>query len=65
MAKHPEMTKLFYNQLVEGNRIIYVYIANGEFLGEGSLVIERNDPEYSIPGQRIYFSRLIVKIDWW
>ena len=61
MAKHPEMAEHFYKQLMEGNRIIFVYIANGEFLGEGSLVIEQNDPDYSIPGQRIYFSRLIVK----
>ena len=61
MAKHPEMAKRFYDQLLEGNRIIYVYIANGVFLGEGSLVIEQNDPDYSIPEQRIYFSRLIVK----
>jgi len=64
MDARPEMAKRFYTQLVEGNRIIYVYTVDGEYLGEGSLVIEQNDPDYSIPGQRIYFSRLIVKLEY-
>jgi RimJ/RimL family protein N-acetyltransferase len=34
---------------------------NGEYLGEAALVFEKNDLDYSIPGQRIYFSRFIVK----
>ena len=34
---------------------------NGDYIAEGSLVFEQNDPDYSIPKQRIYFSRLIVK----
>jgi len=61
MEKRPEMAKSFYDELVSGNRIIYVYTVDGEYLGEGSIVFERNDPDYSIPGQRIYFSRLVVK----
>jgi len=61
MEKNPEMVKRFYDELVSGNRIIYVYTADGEYLGEGSIVFEKNDPDYSIPGQRIYFSRLVVK----
>ncbi|MCL2884602.1 MAG: GNAT family N-acetyltransferase [Oscillospiraceae bacterium] len=63
MGKKAELTQRFYDELISGNRIIYVYVADGEYLGEGSLVIERNDPDYSIPGRRIYFSRLIVKSD--
>ena len=62
MGKQPEMARHCYDELVSGNRI-YVYIENGEYLGEGSLVLEENDPEYCIPGQRIYFSRLVVKKD--
>ena len=61
MQRHSDMARIFFEQLVSGNRIIYVYAINGEYLGEGSLVIEQNDPDYSIPGQRIYFSRLVVK----
>lgn len=61
MKKRPEMAEHFYKQLVSGDRIIYVYAVNGEYLGEGSLVLEQNDPDYSIPGKRVYFSRLVVK----
>ena len=61
MGKKPEMAKRFYDELVSGNRIIYVYAIDDEYLGEGSIVFEKNDPDYSIPGQRVYFSRLVVK----
>ena len=61
MDKRPEMAKRFYDQLVSGNRVIYVYTVGGEYLGEGAIVFEKNDPDYSIPGQRLYFSRFIVK----
>ena len=61
MGKKPEMAKRFYDELVSGNRIIYVYAIDDEYLGEGSIVFEKNDPDYCIPGQRVYFSRLVVK----
>ena len=61
MEKRPELVKRFYDGLISGNRIIYIYIVNGEYLGEAALVFEQNDPDYSIPGQRVYFSRLVVK----
>lgn len=61
MEKDPERTKRWYDQLVSGNRVTFVYTGNGEFIGEGSLVFEINDPDYTIPGRRIYLSRLIVK----
>ena len=44
-----------------GKRLTYIYAEDGEFLGEGSLVFESDDPDYTIPGQRIYLSRMIVK----
>ncbi|EIF13565.1 GNAT family N-acetyltransferase [Bacillus velezensis] len=34
---------------------------NDEFIGEGSLVFQNNDPDYTIPDKRIYLSRMIVK----
>ena len=61
MENRQELAKVFYDDLLSGNRVIYVYIENNEYLGEGSIVYERNDPDYSIPGKRLYFSRLIVK----
>jgi len=63
MAKRPEMAKRFYDELISGNREIYVYSINGEHLGEGAIVYERDGPDYSISGRRIYLSRLIVKSD--
>ena len=61
MSKNPVMTKKWYNELIDGNRLTFVYTENGQFLGEGSLVFKNDDPDYTIPGKRIYLSRLIVK----
>lgn len=54
-------TKQFYQELVEGNRIIFVYVLNNEYVGEGSLVLKSEDKDYTIPNQRINITRLIVK----
>lgn len=61
MSKDPKRTKWWYDELISGNRIIFVYIENGEFLGEGALLFERGDPDYTIPHKRIYLSRMVVK----
>ncbi|RLL48421.1 GNAT family N-acetyltransferase [Oceanobacillus piezotolerans] len=61
MDKKPEMAKMFYDELVSGNRITFIYLKNNEFIGEGSLVFKNNDPDYTIPNKRIYLSRMIVK----
>jgi len=51
----------WFDELVSGNRIIFIYTENGEYLGEAALVFDENDPDYTIPNLRIYFSRFIVK----
>lgn len=61
MEKNPKMTEGFYDELVSGNRITFVYLENNEFIGEGSLVFQNNDPDYTIQCKRIYLSRMIVK----
>ncbi|MDM5339152.1 GNAT family N-acetyltransferase [Fictibacillus enclensis] len=61
MEKKPKLAKMFYDELVSGNRITFIYIENNEFIGEGSLVFENNDPDYTIPDKRIYLSHMIVK----
>jgi diamine N-acetyltransferase len=61
MEKKPKMAKMFYEELVSGNRITFIYIENNEFIGVGSLVFQNNDPDYTIPDKRIYLSRMIVK----
>ncbi|RXY98892.1 GNAT family N-acetyltransferase [Fictibacillus sp. S7] len=63
MEKNPEMAKTFYEELVRGNRITFIYLENNEFIGEGSLVFKNNDPDYTISNRRIYLSRMIVKDD--
>jgi ribosomal protein S18 acetylase RimI-like enzyme len=63
MNKNPDMTKKWYDELVSGNRVIFVYIENGEYLGEGSLVFNNGDSDYTIENKRIYLSRMVVKSD--
>ena len=48
-------------EIKSGNRLVFVYKINGEFVGEGALVLDTGDPDYTIPEKRIYVSRMIVK----
>ena len=61
MQRQRELAEMCRKELVSGNRMTYVYVINGMFVGEVSIVKDKNDPDYTIPGQRIYLSRLIVK----
>lgn len=49
------------SEIESGNRMVFVYKINGEFTGEGALVFDTGDPDYTIPGRRVYVSRMIVK----
>lgn len=48
-------------EIRSGNRLVFVYKINGEFIGEGALVINAGDPDYTVENRRIYVSRMIVK----
>jgi len=48
----------------DGNRVIYVYELDGRAVGEGALVFTNDDPDYMIPNQRVYISRVIVDISY-
>ena len=61
MEKQSELADIFYDELLNGNRITYVCTDGNEFIGEISLVKEMNDSDYTIPNHRVYVSRLIVK----
>jgi len=61
MESKPEMTKKWYDEILSGNRVVFIYTENGEFIGEGALVFDNNDRDYTIPGKRVYLSRMIVK----
>lgn len=60
MKKCP-FTEQFIKQITDGNRLVYIYKIDGEFIGEGDWVINLDDKDYFIPGKRIYLSRMIVK----
>lgn len=51
-------------EIVSGNRLVYIYKINGEFIGEGALVLDTGDPDYTVSGKRVYVSRMIVKKDY-
>ena len=61
MERHPDMAARFLRELQSGNRMTWVYEQDGRFLGEISLVKEKDGPDYTIPSRRIYVSRLIVR----
>lgn len=48
-------------EIKSGNRAVFIYKINGEFIGEGALVFDTGDPDYTIPDKRVYVSRMIVK----
>ena len=61
LERHADMAARFLAELRGGNRLTWVCERDGLFIGEISLVLEKNDPDYTIPGRRVYVSRLIVK----
>ena len=48
-------------EIEAGNRLVFIYKINGEFIGEGALVLDAGDSDYTIPEKRVYVSRMIVK----
>lgn len=64
MQRRSDLAEKFNYELLTGNRITYIYTIDNEFVGEISLVKEMNDSAYTIPKQRIYVSRLIVKYEY-
>jgi len=61
MEKNKELTNRFYNELLTKNRKTFVYTKDEEYIGEISIVFNKNDEDYSISGIRLYISRIIVK----
>jgi GNAT superfamily N-acetyltransferase len=63
MDKQPN-TQKWLDEIVSGNRAVFVYKLDGDFIGEGALVFDSGDPDYTIKDQRIYLSRMIVKFEY-
>lgn len=59
--KAQPLAEKWKEEIACGNRLVFIYKINGEFIGEGALVLEASDPDYTIPDKRIYASRMIVK----
>ena len=55
-------TDMFIEQIKAGNRDVFILTVDGEYTAECDLVYD--NPEYNtVSGERLYFSRLIVKKD--
>ncbi len=59
--KTQPLAEKWREEIISGNRLVFVYKINGEFIGEGALVFDTGDPDYTIAGKRVYVSRMIVK----
>lgn len=59
--KSQPLADKWLDEIKSGNRLVFIYKINGEFIGEGALVLDTGDSDYTIPGKRIYASRMIVK----
>lgn len=59
--KSQPLAEKWLEEIVSGNRLVFIYKINDEFIGEGALVFDMEDSDYTIPSRRIYVSRMIVK----
>ena len=59
--RQAELANQFYQQLLAGNRITYIFQIKEDYIGEISLVFDTGDTDYTIDKQRIYVSHLLVK----
>ena len=61
MDGNREAARRWYRELAEGNRSIFIFRRDDEWLAEIALVRDAGDPDYTIPGRRAQVSRLIVR----
>ena len=59
--KTQPLAEKWRGEIATGNRLVFIYKINGEFIGEGALVFDTGDMDYTIENQRVYVSRMIVK----
>lgn len=59
--KSQPLADKWLEEIKSGNRQVFIYKINGEFIGEGALVFDTGDSDYTVPGKRVYVSRMIVK----
>ncbi|MBE6751223.1 MAG: GNAT family N-acetyltransferase [Ruminococcaceae bacterium] len=59
--KNQPLAETWRKEIETGKRLVFIYKINGEFIGEGALVLDTGDSDYTIPKKRVYVSRMIVK----
>ena len=59
--KAQQLAEKWREEIATGNRLVFVYKIDDEFIGEGALVLDTGDPDYTVAGRRVYVSRMIVK----
>ena len=59
--KAQPLAEKWRTEIARGNRLVFIYKINGKFIGEGALVLDAGDDDYTIQGKRVYVSRMIVK----
>lgn len=59
--KFQPLADKWLDEIKSGNRLVFICKINGEFIGEGALVFDAGDSDYTIPDRRVYVSRMIVK----
>lgn len=59
--KAQPLTEKWREEISSGNRLVFIYKINDEFIGEGALVLDTGDLDYTIQGKRVYVSRMVVK----
>ena len=59
--KAQPLTEKWREEIDAGNRLVFIYKIEDEFIGEGALVLDAGDADYTIPDKRVYVSRMIVK----
>lgn len=60
MSSQP-LAQNWLDEIIAGTRIPYAVVVDDEFVGECALVLQSDDPQYTIQGKRAYLSRLLVK----
>lgn len=61
MDRQSALAERFYREILQGNRVTYVFQIEQGYVGEISLVFDMSDPDYTLRDRRIYVSHLIVK----
>ncbi len=63
IERHADLANRFRRELEDGNRVTYLCRDGETVCGEVSLIQNMDDPDYTVPGKRLYVSHLMVRRD--